>query len=194
VLGVFASGLLEPLFVFKLTLSHALAVGFIEEASKIAGIVLLTRKRRHYSPLEGLILGAASGMGFASFESNGYAFVTFFQSGGSLTAMVLVTLLRGVLSPIGHGTWTAILGSVLFRERQERGFVFNRRVIGTYVLVSILHALWNSLPMMVTAQLGTGLDVLVAQVSLGVFSILLLWRQWLRAIELPLAHVAQTCE
>ncbi len=194
VLGVFASGLLEPLFVYTLSLSSSMIVGLVEEASKIGGVLLLTRKRRHYSQLEGLILGAAAGMGFASFESNGYAFFTFFQSGGSLTGMVAVTLLRGLLSPIGHGTWTAILGSVVFRERQERGFVLSRNVLATYILVSVLHALWNGVPFMVSALLGSGLDVLVAQVTLGVISILLLWRQWLQAISLPLSRIAPTCD
>ena len=64
----------------------------------------------------GLILGAAAGMWFAALESMGYAFTAFLSSQGSLSATVNMTLLRGILAPIGHGTWTAILASVLFRE------------------------------------------------------------------------------
>ena len=79
-----------------------------------------------------LILGAAAGMGFASLESNGYAFVAFLQSHGSLSITVFVTLLRGLLSPLGHGTWTAILTGVLFRESAPNRFHITRRVIGAY--------------------------------------------------------------
>ena len=55
---------------------------------------------------DGIILGGAAGMGFAALESSGYVFTAFVDSGGSLSTLVLVTLLRGLLSPVGHGTPT----------------------------------------------------------------------------------------
>ncbi len=181
ILGVFASGLLEPLFIYRLTFQSAMVVGLIEEASKGIGILLMTHRKQQYTQLDGLILGAAAGMGFASFESTGYAFVTFLQSGGNVTVMVLVTLLRGLLSPIGHGTWTAILASVLFRERTDR-FVINRKVIGAYLLVSLLHGLWDGLPGALSSVFGQGIEVLIGGALVGAVSLLILWRQWRQAV------------
>src|SRR2546430_5382081 len=50
-----------------------------------------------FRSIDGLILGAAVGMGFAAFESTGYAFTAFLLSGGSLSSVVGVTLMRGLL-------------------------------------------------------------------------------------------------
>jgi hypothetical protein len=104
ILGVFAASLLEPIFIRQLDVVGFLNIGLIEEFAKILGVWAIARHRRHDAEMDGLILGAAVGMGFASLESNGYAFVAFLQSGGSLSATVWVTLLRGLLSPVGHGT------------------------------------------------------------------------------------------
>ncbi len=183
VLGVFASALLEPIFVRQLNPASVFVVGLIEEAAKILGVVVIARRRRHDAELDGLILGAAAGMGFASLESNGYAFVAFLQSHGSLSITVFVTLLRGLLSPLGHGTWTAILASVLFREGSAGHFRINRKVIGAYLTVSILHGLWDGLPAVVAALLSPGLDVLIAQALIAGTGLFILWRRWREAVR-----------
>jgi RsiW-degrading membrane proteinase PrsW (M82 family) len=73
---------------------------------------VIARHRRHDSEMDGWILGTAVGMRFAALESNGYAFTPFLQSNGKTLVTVAVTLLQVVLSPMGHGTWTAILASL----------------------------------------------------------------------------------
>jgi RsiW-degrading membrane proteinase PrsW (M82 family) len=181
VLGVFASALLEPIFVRPSDPASVFVVGLIEEAAKILGVMVIARRRRHDSELDGLILGAAAGMGFASLESNGYAFVAFLGSGGSLSATVMVTLLRGLLSPLGHGTWTAILASVLFREGSAGRFRINRKVIGAYLTVSVLHGLWDGLPGVVAVLLSPGMDVFIAQGLVAVTGLFILWRRWREA-------------
>ena len=138
VLGVFAASLLEPIFIEGAGLSTTFVVGLIEEAAKILGVLFIVRRMRHDSELDGLILGAAAGMGFAALESTGYAFSAFLRSGGNLSFIVAVTLLRGFLAPIGHGTWTAILAGVLFRESKPQQFRFNGKVIGAYLTVDPL--------------------------------------------------------
>src|SRR6266852_8580815 len=142
VLGVFAAALLEPIFIRRLTFESAFGVGLIEEFAKILGVLVVARHHRHDSEIDGVILGAAAGMGFAALESSGYVFTAFVQSGGSLSALVLVTLLRGLLSPVGHGTWTAILASVLFREGMPNRFRINGPVIVAYLTLAALHGLW----------------------------------------------------
>jgi RsiW-degrading membrane proteinase PrsW (M82 family) len=181
VLGVFASALLEPIFVRPSDPASVFVVGLIEEAAKILGVMVIARRRRHDSELDGLILGAAAGMGFASLESNGYAFVAFLGSGGSLSATVMVTLLRGLLSPLGHGTWTAILASVLFREGSAGRFHINRKVIGAYLTVSVLHGLWDGLPAVVGGGLAPRRGVVIAQGLVAATGLFILWRRWREA-------------
>ena len=130
--GVIAASLLEPFFISQLDLGAILKVGLIEEFAKILWVMVIARHRRHDSEMAGLILGAAVGMGFAALESNGYAFTAFLESNGSLSTTVAVTLIRGLLSPLGHGTWTAILASVLFRESRDGHFHIDLQVIGAY--------------------------------------------------------------
>ena len=83
-------------------------------------------------------------MGFAAFETMGYALVTFLQSGQDLAALDKVLLLRGLTSPAGHAAWTGLVCAVLFRERLRAGrAVLNWRIIGAFITAVLLHALWN---------------------------------------------------
>jgi RsiW-degrading membrane proteinase PrsW (M82 family) len=190
-LGVFAAAVLEPVFIRQLDFGSALVVGLIEEFAKILGVLLVARHRRHSEELEGLILGAAAGMGFAALESTGYAFTTFLSSGGSISLFVGVTLLRGVLSPLGHGTWTAILAGVLFRETCGRRFRLDGAVIGAYLTVSLLHGLWDGLPGLLDSFLVPGADVLAALAVVSATGLALLWWRWREAIRLQMASVGQ---
>lgn len=188
VLGVFAAALLEPLFVRHLDPLTAFVVGLIEESAKILGVLVIARHRRHSSELDGLILGAAAGMGFAALESSGYAFSAFLRSGGNLSLTVGITLLRGLLSPIGHGTWTAILAGVLFRESQAGRFRINRRVWGAYLTVATLHGLWDGMPTLTAMFLMPGLDFFVGQFIVGATGLFILWRHWREAKRLVMAQ------
>ncbi len=167
----------------------SIALGLIEEFAKILGVLVVARHHRHDSEIDGVILGAAAGMGFAALESSGYVFTAFVQSGGSLSALVLVTLLRGLLSPVGHGTWTAILASVLFREGMPNRFRINRSVLGAYLTVVVLHGLWDGVPQLLTVIAGPGLDVFLAQGAVGVAGLVILWRRWREAVRRELGPV-----
>jgi RsiW-degrading membrane proteinase PrsW (M82 family) len=180
-LGVFSASVLEPLLIRQLDFVTAFQVGLIEEFVKILGVLVLVRRRAHASELDGIILGAAAGMGFASLESMGYAFVTFLSSGGSLSLTVIVTLIRGVLSPLGHGAWTAILVGVLFRESRAGRFHVDRAVIGAYVTVVLLHGLWDGLPGVVGVFTGSGPDVFLSQSIVGMVGLVILIWRWREA-------------
>lgn len=194
VLGVFAAAVLEPIFIRRLTFESAFGVGMIEEFAKILGVMVVARHHRHDSEIDGVILGAAAGMGFAALESSGYVFTAFLESGGSLSALVMVTLLRGLLSPVGHGTWTAILASVLFREGAPNHFRINRAVIGAYLTVVVLHGLWDGLPPLVAAVTGQGPDVFLAQGGLGLAGLVILWFRWREAVRRELGPVGTVAE
>ncbi len=188
-LGVFAASVLEPIFVHHLTVVTAFQIGLIEEFVKILGVLVIARRWGHDSELDGMILGAAAGMGFAALESMGYAFVVLLESGGSLSATVVVTLMRGLLSPLGHGTWTAILVGMLFRESRDGRFRITRAVVGAYLTVVILHGLWDGLPSLVQVFTGSGLDVFITQSLVGLVGLFILWRRWIRAVRLQVAQL-----
>ncbi|MEV4280514.1 PrsW family intramembrane metalloprotease [Actinoplanes xinjiangensis] len=143
VLGVLAASLLETYLLHPSPLFF-LGVGLIEEAAKLAALAFLCRRLQHKYAVDGVILGAAVGFGFAAFESAGYAFTALFtQQGMSLMTLVETELLRGVLAPVGHGLWTAILGGVLFSASGRRHFALTGRLLVTYLGVAVLHALWD---------------------------------------------------
>jgi len=191
ILGVLAASVLEPIFIRSMNPGSVLLIGLIEESVKILGVLVIARRRQHNSEMDGLILGAAAGMGFAALESMGYTFTAFLTSGGSLTATVYVTMLRGILSPVGHGTWTAILASVLFRESLQYRFRLNWKVILAFLSVALLHALWDGLPVVVAAVLSPGFDVFLAQSLIGGIGFFVLWLRWRDARRLQIAQSIQ---
>src|SRR5256885_4718160 len=145
VLGVLAASLLETYLLHPSPLLF-LGVGLIEEGVKLAALAWLTRKLAAKSVRDGMILGASVGFGFAAFESAGYAFTALFTERGlSLMDLVQTEILRGLLSPVGHGLWTAILGGVLFSRSTREHFLVSGRLILTFLGVAFLHALWDSM-------------------------------------------------
>jgi protease PrsW len=146
VLGVLGASVLEAAFLRQPSGLAYVGVGLIEEAVKLAALWLLARRLPYYSMRDGIVLGAAVGFGFAAFESAGYAFNALFTaSGPSLLNLVETEVLRGILTPVGHGLWTAILGGTLFGVAARRGRLrLSRAVLGSYVLVALLHGLWDA--------------------------------------------------
>ncbi len=178
VLGVFAAALLEPLFVRQLDFVTAFQVGLIEEFAKILGVIVIARQIRHDAELDGLVLGAAAGMGFAALESTGYAFKAFLEAGGSLSAMTGVTLLRGLFSPFSHGTWTAILAGVLFLQSRGGRLRLSWTTLWAYLAVAALHGLWDGLPALLVRFVPSGFAIVLAEVAVCAASLLLLGWRW----------------
>jgi RsiW-degrading membrane proteinase PrsW (M82 family) len=146
VLGVLGASVLEGAFLRQPSGPAYLGVGLIEEAVKLAALWLLARRLPRYTMRDGIVLGAAVGFGFAALESAGYAFNALFTSNGlSLVNLVETEVLRGILAPVGHGLWTAILGGALFGAAARRGRLRpTGSVLGFYLLVAALHALWDA--------------------------------------------------
>ncbi|MFC7590917.1 PrsW family intramembrane metalloprotease [Nonomuraea antimicrobica] len=141
VLGVLGASLLESWLIRPSILMYLL-VGLIEEGVKLAALMFVTRRLARRSTRDGVVLGATVGFGFAAFESAGYAFNALFTADGlSLGQVVETEVLRGILTPVGHGLWTAIAGGALFAARGR----LTAPVLLTYLGVSVLHALWDSM-------------------------------------------------
>ncbi len=181
VLGVLGAAILEsvvlPIAVNPtqgLSLGGGFLVGLIEEGCKIAVVIFLARKMRHNSQMDGLLLGGAVGMGFAALESTGYAFTAFLLSNGNISASLTETVLRGLLTPFGHGIWTGILGAVLFRESAPHRFRITGLVILTYLFVSFLHGLWDGLPVTLYITVPPGFPIPVTSLIIGVIGVVVL--------------------
>ncbi|WP_371528323.1 PrsW family intramembrane metalloprotease [Streptomyces sp. NBC_01283] len=164
VLGVLGASVMEY-YLLHPSLWIFLGVGLIEEAVKLVALMLVLRRFRQIRGLRaGLVLGAAVGFGFAAFESSGYAFnAAVTMRGLDLRSLLETEILRGLLAPFGHGLWTAIAGGVLLKFREPGGrFRFTGPVIATYLGVSLLHALWDSMHgiaiWLVARITSTGLD------------------------------------
>jgi RsiW-degrading membrane proteinase PrsW (M82 family) len=151
---LFLGGILSlilSLFLFEWTkLSTwlgAMSAGIIEEAGKAAALLLVINKLKYRWTLNGLLFGAAVGVGFAAFESAGYAYLSGVSFGDS--AMLQNITLRGILSICGgHVLWTALVGGALWRVRGDRRFQWSMltdvRFVRVFALCAAMHMLWNS--------------------------------------------------
>lgn len=149
VFGVLAASLLESWLLGDGPVAYA-GVGLVEELAKLAALILVVRHLGRYRSRDGIVLGAAVGFGFGALESSGYALMALFVTHGphitlSLSSLVFTELLRGILAPVGHGLWTAILGGVLFAASRGGRLHLTARVVWTYLLVSGLHSLWDAM-------------------------------------------------
>jgi RsiW-degrading membrane proteinase PrsW (M82 family) len=140
--------------LFGFRLSHlanwlgAMSAGLVEETGKLLALILMTRGPRHRWILNGLLLGAAVGTGFAVFETSGYAFDQGLLSNG-IEGMLGIIFTRGVLSVFGgHGLFTGLVGAALWRVRAgrpvTREMLLDRRFLRVFGLVIALHMVWNS--------------------------------------------------
>jgi RsiW-degrading membrane proteinase PrsW (M82 family) len=146
ILGTLGASILEAEFLDRPSASTYFGVGLVEEAVKLAALWLLAWRLPRYTMRDGIVLGAATGFGFAALESAGYAFNALFTMEGlSLQNLVETEVLRGLLTPVGHGLWTAILGGILFRTAARTGRLrLSGTLVGWYLLVALLHTLWDA--------------------------------------------------
>jgi RsiW-degrading membrane proteinase PrsW (M82 family) len=145
VLGVLGASLLESRLHASVLIYFA--VGLIEEAVKAALLLVIGRSLVPKTARQGALLGATIGAGFAAFESAGYAFNAAITTQGiSLTGLLQSEVLRAVLTPLGHVLWTAVFGAALFAAaRDGRRYRITIGVIGAFLGVALLHALWDSM-------------------------------------------------
>lgn len=145
VLGAAVASVLEFDTVRRLGALPTVFIGLIEEAAKLLvplAVLIFTRYRAN--PADGLLIGAAVGMGFAVLETLGYGFVTL-ATGGNLTDAENLLLLRGVLSPAGHAAWTGLAAAALWAAHAQRWRLRALgAAVGTFVLVVVLHTLWDA--------------------------------------------------
>jgi len=146
------ASLLLSLFLFEivqvreLDYMGAILVGIVEEVGKL-GIVafFIFREKNAKYTVNGLLIGAAVGAGFAAFESAGYAFRSLIA--GGYTAMIDNIFLRGVLAPGGHVVWAAMTGYAIMLVKGDAPFSLNflgkAKFWKIFWIPITLHAIWD---------------------------------------------------
>jgi len=157
--GVLAASLLESGLNQK-TIFLYLLVGVIEELVKAVILVIVGWRVVPKTAMQGALLGATVGAGFAAFESAGYAFNSVITAQGlDLVSLLQTEVLRAILAPIGHVLWTAIIGAVIFgASRTHEKYRWSWWIVVAYAGSVVLHALWDSMSEITTllALLFTG--------------------------------------
>ena len=144
-IGTILAGTLEYDLLRRMEVVLLLGIGLIEESAKLIFPLIFYFLGRYRSEADGIILGVSTAMGFAALETMGYSLVAFLQSQGDLRVLNEVLLVRGLLSPAGHGAWTGLVCAVLFRERLRAGHaVLNWRIAGAFLTAVVLHTLWDT--------------------------------------------------
>ena len=128
---------------------EALLIGIIEETGKFFIIFFFIKKLPNCNfILNGLLIGALVGAGFAAFESAGYAFGCLLED--DLYAMYSNIYLRGFLSAGGHVAWSAMVGAaiILGKEQSQKPmdigkFLSNNKFWKIVIIPILLHFLWD---------------------------------------------------
>ncbi|HVH64638.1 MAG TPA: PrsW family glutamic-type intramembrane protease [Candidatus Acidoferrum sp.] len=173
VVGVLGASLLEY-YLLTVGLLAVIEVGLIEELVKAVLIVFVAWGIRRFHIRDGMVLGATVGFGFAALESSGYALVSLFVVHGhrlflSLDSVVVTELIRGVLSPFGHGMWSAIVGGAIFAAaRRHNRLSFSWGILSAFLLAAVLHTIFDSL---------NGVVGYVVISAVGIVPLVWLWRR-----------------
>lgn len=154
------ASLLVTLFIFSVynveTIGYvgAVMIGIIEEVGKLIIVAWFIRQMssKRYI-LNGMLIGAAVGAGFAVFESAGYAMryylIGLLAGGNSLgyDTMLDVVYGRAILSPGGHIAWAAFSGATLIivmgKETFKWSYLWTPKFLKFLTIPVAMHAVWD---------------------------------------------------
>ena len=120
-----------------------LAFSVSELLSALLALLFFIRKTNTKYILNGLLIGAAVGAGFAVFETAGYA-LNMSQYYNQITDILF---LRGVLAIGGHVAWAAVSGAAIMMVKKDQPLsskhVFSGKFLQLFIIPVILHAIWD---------------------------------------------------
>ena len=121
----------------------AIMIGIIEESAKFVVVAYFVRGRKRKYILNGLLLGAAIGAGFAVFETAGYVFAYGFE----IHQMMMIIYTRGIFAFGGHIVWAAMTGAALVMKKEDDRlkfkYIFSFKFLKYYITAITLHAIWD---------------------------------------------------
>ncbi len=112
----------------------------VEEFAKVMGVV---RKKRRIVELEdGLVMGAAVGLGFAATENLLYGSSAYIQYG--FQSFVVLIVVRSVASTLLHGSASAVAGYGISKGKFHGGY----HAVPYYFVAVLMHGAFNYLASM----------------------------------------------
>ena len=128
------------------TVGAVISAPVFEEGSKGLGVVILLIFFRKYFDdiLDGIVFAGVIALGFATVENVLYYGRALGEAG--LGGLIVLFVLRGIMSPFAHVTFTAMIGigSGIARESHKTYVRILLPILG-YCAAVALHAVWNGL-------------------------------------------------
>ena len=163
--------------------SAVFSAPIFEEGSKGLGVLLVLIGFRKYFDdiLDGIVYAGVIALGFATVENIFYYGRGFAKGGlqalamgenyytGGLKALGVLFVIRGILSPFAHVTFTSMtgIGCGISRE-SHNGFVKFMMPIFGYICAVVLHSLWNGMSIIFLIFIkGFQIEGVCRQVGLG---------------------------
>lgn len=126
-----------------MTIRDAFLIGLVEEIGKAVIVILFINYLKTNKILNGLLIGASVGAGFAVFETAGYI-----SDGTDLDVMISIIILRGWSALGGHLVWAAIVGAAAVIVKDERHFtwgnILDKRFLFFFFTSVVLHCIWDT--------------------------------------------------
>lgn len=139
--------LFEAFPIGWLNYSSAIIVGLIYALGRLFIIAVFVKLLNPKHILDGMLIGAAVGAGFAALEIAGYAFRFYLLSGGNINYLTEILLLRTWSALGGHAAWAAITGGGLVMAKGDMPFSFKLftdiKFLKFFFIPVILHAIWD---------------------------------------------------
>jgi RsiW-degrading membrane proteinase PrsW (M82 family) len=114
-----------------------LSAPLVEETAKAIGVYFIAKNPEFNNPMDGIVYGFASGMGFAWAEN--FFYIVLFYEGD-----LMWSLLRVFIFGFGHGIYTAYTGWALGRAKVKNGFVRPGDLKLGLAMAMLAHAIYNS--------------------------------------------------
>lgn len=134
----------------------AILVGFCEEIGKGVIIFHYLKQDKYKYILNGLLIGACIGAGFAVFETAGYAFRFYLAMGSD--QMLKILIIRGILALGGHVVWSAMVGGGIVIGKTK-----DNALIQFMTIAIVLHAIWDM-------PITFGSDIFLVQIILTIIA------------------------
>lgn len=122
--------LMKPVVFIPMLVMFSLLIPLVEELIK--PLVVWFFARRLDSPAQGFAFGALSGAGFAMWET--------FNASGQMAEWGSILFSR-IGTGLLHITTSGLMGMAIYLAWRERRYL---RLLGTYLLVVLLHGVWNA--------------------------------------------------
>ncbi len=148
-----------------------------EEFAKVYGLRWV--EDDHLERQDGLIYGAAAGLGFAATENLAYGFAAFAQ--GGVEGLVLTTVARTLSTALLHATTSAVIGYAIWSRRM--GIMGASGVVAAYFVSVAIHGAFN-----LAASITGSLIVLAIPFFIGIYGFNWVRRRVRELDSQPSAH------